>query len=68
MRVAASSGWLDDETLAVRLCFYETPHEVTYTCRFGDDGVAVDKRLNVSFGPTELPRQVGRGVGERVTG
>ncbi|MFN2202718.1 MAG: serine hydrolase domain-containing protein, partial [Caldilineaceae bacterium] len=60
MRVAASSGWLNDHTLAVDLCMYETPHIMTLTCRFDGDSVSVDKRLNVSFArEAEAPPQVG---------
>jgi CubicO group peptidase (beta-lactamase class C family) len=60
MRVAASSGWVDDHTLAVDLCMVETAHIVTFTCCFDGDSVSVDRRVNVSFAEeTEAPPQVG---------
>ena len=52
---AVSGGWSALDTFGFRVYFY-----VTYTCRFDGDSLAVDSALNVAFGPTELPRLVGK--------
>jgi CubicO group peptidase (beta-lactamase class C family) len=61
-KVAASGAWLDERTYIVDLCWYESPFRRTLTCRFEGDRVVVDHAVNVSFGPTELPRLEGRAV------
>lgn len=53
--VAAHGAWTAEDTYELRLCFYETPFLATMTCRFAGDRVQARYRLNVSFGPTELP-------------
>lgn len=53
--VAAHGAWTADDTYELRLCFYETPFLATMICRFEGDRVQASYRLNVSFGPTELP-------------
>jgi CubicO group peptidase (beta-lactamase class C family) len=59
-RVAASGAWSDPDTYTMQLCFYETPFIESVTCRFAGDEVAVSRRANVGFGPTERPTLVGR--------
>ena len=59
-RVAASGAWTADDTFALGLCWYRTPFCPRLTCRFAGDEVALDYRLNVSFGPLERPTIVGR--------
>jgi CubicO group peptidase (beta-lactamase class C family) len=54
-RVAATGAWTAPDTYELRLAYVETPFCPTITCRFEDDRVRVAYRLNVSFGPTELP-------------
>ncbi len=58
--VAASGGWMADDTYTVQVCLYETPFIYTFSCRFAEEQVFVDARVNVSFGPTEWPQIVGR--------
>ncbi len=58
--VAASGAWTAPDTYVMQLCFYETPHAATITCRFDGNRLCYDARLNVSFGPTELPQLVGQ--------
>lgn len=58
--VAASGAWIAPDTYMMQLCFYETPHAATITCRFDGNRLIYDARLNVSFGPTELPQLVGQ--------
>jgi len=59
-RVAASYAWSADDTLALRLCFYETPFVPTLICRFTDEGMTYEFRPNVAFGPKERPLLAGR--------
>lgn len=56
---AVSGGWIDPDTFAFRIYFYETPFCITYTCRFEGDNLTVESVVNVSFGPTEWPRLTG---------
>lgn len=59
-RVAARGAWLDDDTYAMTLCFYETPYVQTVTCKFSGDQVTITRQMNVGFGPTGRPALVGR--------
>lgn len=59
-RVAASYAWTADDTLALKLWFYETPFAPTITCRFTDEGVVYEFGPNVAFGPKERPQLEGR--------
>jgi CubicO group peptidase (beta-lactamase class C family) len=59
-RVAASGAWVSDDTLVVKLCFYETPFVPTLTFRFSEGEVRYIFETNVSFGPTARPTLVGR--------
>ena len=58
--VAASGAWVDEETYALKMCFYETPFCPTLTFRFKADGLLLDYGANVGFGPSERPQLVGR--------
>ena len=60
MPVAASFAWLADDTLALKLCYYETPFCPTVTCRFTDEDVTYEFRSNVAFGVKERPQLAGR--------
>jgi len=60
--VGGFAEWKDDRTLAVQLCWPETPFRLTLACRFEGDRLVVDPAMNVSFGPEELPRLEGRAV------
>ncbi|MBN1248222.1 MAG: serine hydrolase [Anaerolineae bacterium] len=61
-RVAASGAWLDDRTLAVKLCFYETPFRPTITCAFDGDELQYQFTSNVGFGLRERPVLVAKAV------
>lgn len=63
--VTASGAWTAPDTYAIQLCFYETPHCATMTCRFDGDRLVCNTKLNVSFGPTELPQLVGKAEDDR---
>lgn len=58
--VAASGAWVADDTYVIKSYFYETPFCNTTTLHFTGDQVTYQGRLNVSFGPTEFPKLVGR--------
>ena len=59
-RVAARGAWLDEETYAMKVCYYETPYVETITWKFDGDRLSVTRKMNVSFGPTERPGLAGR--------
>lgn len=58
--VAASGAWTADDTFTLTLCYFETPFIVTLACQFAGDELRLDYKVNVSFGPTERPRLVGK--------
>jgi CubicO group peptidase (beta-lactamase class C family) len=57
--VAASGAWVDEDTFAVKACFYETPFCATLRLRFAGDALVFDQEMNVGFGPTKRPTLVG---------
>jgi CubicO group peptidase (beta-lactamase class C family) len=59
-RYAASGAWIDEDTLVVKLCLYETPFRPTLTLQFGQGGVRYQHRMNVGFGPGASPALVGK--------
>lgn len=60
--VGASGAWTAADTFTLKLMFLETPHALSFTCRFGASGVTVERRWNVQFGETGLPTLTGRAV------
>jgi hypothetical protein len=54
-KVAVNGAWTDDDTLTLKLSYYETPFGPTLTFRFTDDRLLLDLRGNVGFGPSERP-------------
>ena len=60
--VAASGAWTAEDTYTAELWWYLTPFRRTLTCCFTRDGVQVDQRANLSFGPTERPRLEGQAI------
>ena len=57
--VAASGAWADDDTLALKACFHETPFCATLSLRFAGDALVLDREMTVGFGPTKRPTMVG---------
>jgi CubicO group peptidase (beta-lactamase class C family) len=57
--VAAACAWIDKDVLEIKARYYETPFYLAITCRFEGDQVIVQSKINVSFGPTQLPSLVG---------
>ena len=58
--MAASGAWTAGDTFTARLCFVETPFCPTITCRFAGDLLHYQMRMNVGFGPLELPPLTGK--------
>lgn len=56
---AASLAWTDDETLAAKVCLYETPFTVILRLKFTDGKLLLDAESNVGFGPTRQPQRIG---------
>ena len=54
-----SGAWTGPDTFAFRLYFLETPHALTFTCRFSETGLRLERRWNVHFGELELPALTG---------
>jgi len=57
--VSTSGAWTAEDTYTLHYYFDRTPFRNTTTLRFAGDQVTYQARLNVSFGPTELPQLVG---------
>lgn len=54
-----SGAWTAAGTFTFKLYFIETPHALTFTCRFGGAGLQLERRWNVHFGALELPTLTG---------
>lgn len=54
-----SGAWTAAGTFMVKLYFLETPHALTFTCRFDETGLRLERRWNVQFGALELPTLTG---------
>jgi len=61
--IAARGAWETGDTLAVKVCSYETPFCSTVRSAFEGDEVRYLYTLNVGFRTLELPELVGRAVG-----
>ena len=58
---AVSGAWVDPRTYVVKLCAYLTPFMSTFELRFDDaGGMVLSPRINVAFGPTEMPQLVAK--------
>lgn len=58
--VASTFAWPAENTLAVKVCAYETPFTVTFRFKFDGGQVTLEREANVAFGPTKQPTLVGR--------
>jgi CubicO group peptidase (beta-lactamase class C family) len=58
--VVASGVWRAADTLELTVRFIETPFYNTLTCRFVEDRVEVNGKMNVSFGSREIPPLLGK--------
>ncbi len=59
-RTAASGTWTAQDTYTITTHFIETPYCLTLTFRFGGDQVFFDFKMNVGFGPQEMPTITGQ--------
>ena len=59
-KVAARGAWAEEDTYTAKLCFYETPYIQTVTCKFADDRMMFETKMNVGFGPPQSTALVGR--------
>ena len=53
-------AWIAEDTLAVNLCFYETPFRPVLIFQFGQGGVRYQFKMNVDFGPGARPALIGK--------
>ena len=58
--VAASGAWINGDTFAMTLAYYETPFKMNVRLTFGGDIVVLDREMHVGFGETKRPTLVGR--------
>jgi CubicO group peptidase (beta-lactamase class C family) len=59
-RIATRGTWTTPDTLVITACAYETPSTHTITLEFAPNQVTVSRAITASFGPSQLPRLVGR--------
>lgn len=60
--LSARGAWTDENTYTATLILYETPFINTTTFKFEGDKVTMQSKMNVNFGPTEMPALVGHAV------
>ncbi len=60
--VGACGAWTAEDTYVLTAYFTETPHAVTLTARFTENGVQLDIRQNVSFGRAAHAPLTGRAL------
>ena len=60
-KIAGSYSWKDDSTLEMVLRYIESPHTVTYTCKFDKDNVLVNIHISLPPG-RDLPLIKGKMV------
>jgi hypothetical protein len=60
--VGVSGAWASEDTFVLSVIYRETPFCETYECRFVDDGMTMDWRVNVSFGPTDIAHLEGKAI------
>ena len=58
--IAASGAWTADNAYSVKLCLTETPFCSRLVFQFNGEELLFDSEYNVAFGPTTMPRLVGR--------
>lgn len=58
--IAASYGWMDDRTFALRTCYTESEVGTVLKARFSDEGVTIEMQPNVSWGEPAVVTFTGR--------
>ncbi|MBC8170321.1 MAG: serine hydrolase [Anaerolineae bacterium] len=51
IRTAASCAWTAEATFTIIIRLYETPFFHTFVCRFAEDQLTIEARINVAFEP-----------------
>ncbi len=62
MRVVANGRWWDEHTLEMTWQFVETAWVDTVVCRFYDDRISIDRRVNANYAPRVRPTLRGRSM------
>lgn len=62
MRVIAGARWIDDRTFQMTWLFIQSVFRDTVTCRFDDDKMTLDRRVNVNSAETFRPTLSGQAV------
>ena len=57
---AATYAWQPEDTVAIKLCAYETPFNMTLKLKFDGDEVTLDSEPNVAFRRSPDPQLIGR--------
>jgi CubicO group peptidase (beta-lactamase class C family) len=60
--VVAGAQWLDAQTLQFTWIFAETAFRDTVTCRFTDEGVTIEREVNINSAARRQPTLTGRAV------
>jgi len=60
--IAGCGAWTAEDTYTMKVQFTNRPFSITMTCRFAEDKLHYQSRLNVNFGPLEGPMLVGKVV------
>ncbi len=58
--VVASAAWTDENTLRMIWIFAETAFRDTVVCRFNNDGVTVERSVNVNSSARSWPQLSGK--------
>jgi hypothetical protein len=58
--VAASCGWIDEQTFVARLSLHEPPNPLRLRFGFEGDRLLLDVEHNLRWGETRRPRVVGK--------
>jgi hypothetical protein len=64
MVVVAHGQWWDEHTLEMTWQFVETAWVDTVVCRFFDDRISIDRRVNANYAPRVRPTLRGRQLQE----
>lgn len=60
--VETISVWPDPEQLLIKMWFTHTPFSLTIACQYADDRIEIEINTNVTFGPTNIAKLVGKRI------
>ena len=58
--VASSGTWTGDNVFTLTVCQVQSPHIITFVFTFDNDMITMAMTVNVSFGPAEIFKKVGK--------